>query len=174
MQGLVPAPATLAGRGFVFHAEAAANEVGGFSWKPWPCRARSSPAAAGGQIPEPWQGRVMSPAPRPSPVPKPLLGQPTPAGTLGCLPLLHSFPDCLGVPWRGWAGLPPVLLPVLWAGFGHLQHPPQCTGGSGQVGSTLLHQPYVCGFFLGKAKPTSCFGPGYSVGGKGDAWSSVS
>lgn len=61
------------------------------------------------------------------------------------------------LPWGameelGW--VPQVLLPVLWAGFGHLQHPPQCTGGSGQVGFTLLHQPSVCAFFLVRAKPT--------------------
>lgn len=97
VQGLVPAPAMLAGRGFLFHAEAATNEVSGFSWKPWPCCAWSSPADKGGQIPEPWQGRVMSPAPPPSPVPKPLLGQPTPARhTLWCLPLPTLIP-CL--PW---------------------------------------------------------------------------
>lgn len=96
MQGLVSAPAMLAGRGFLFYAKAATNEVGGFSQKPWPCCAQSSAAAKGGQISEPWWRRVMSPAPPPSPVPKPLLGQPTPARISRCLPLPILI-SCL--PW---------------------------------------------------------------------------
>lgn len=166
MQGLVPTPATLAGRGFLFHAEAATDEVGGFSWKPWPWCAQSSPATKGGQITEPWWGRVMFPAPPPSPVPTPLLGQPTPAGTLGCLP----WDDMEELGW-GAPGFAFYFVGWFWASAAATT-----VHGWKWTGLVCSASPAIClwVFFLGKAKPTSCFGAGYRVGGKGVAWSSVS
>lgn len=64
--------------------------------------------------------------------------------------------------------MPPVLLSILWAGFGHLQQPPQCMGGSGQVWSVLLHQLSVCGFFFwGKQSQQAALGLGTGLVGRG-------
>lgn len=77
-QGLISAPAVLAGRGFFFFcAVAVANEVGNFSRKPQPCCTWSSPAAVrdGSQSLGGRRGVLQSsPVSCPSPVPKPFLG----------------------------------------------------------------------------------------------------
>uniref|UniRef100_A0A8C8B754 Patched 2 n=1 Tax=Otus sunia TaxID=257818 RepID=A0A8C8B754_9STRI len=68
---------------------------------------------------------------------------------------------CQGAARQRQSGVSPVSLAALGAGcVGHLQRPPQCRGGGGQDASHLLHQPSICGVFLGKAKPTNCSGGG--------------
>lgn len=81
----------------------------------------------------------------------------------------------LGVPGSSWAGTGWGVPSFTRSGcVGHLRHPLQHMGGSGQDVSHPLHQLSVYGVFPGKVKPTTCSGAGnICVGGKGVAWSCV-
>lgn len=172
--------------GFLFCTEAAANKVGGFSWKPWPRRARSSPVAIGDGSRRLGGRRGVlqsSPPPCPSPVTKPLPGAACTCRGLGVPtspythPLAKTLPalGCQGAAGQGWGRVSPVLQAVSGSGcVGHLQHPLQHMGGSRQDASHPPCQLSVRGVFPGKAKPMSHFGAGnIRVSGEGDAWSGM-